>query len=597
MSRSGSHGAPHARGRGWAFLGAALVPVLLPVLGVAPALAEPGPAAPGALVSVVVSGWPGSAPAVRRDVTAVGGRVTRELPVIDGMSARVPSGRVAVLAAMPGVKAVTPDARVRFTTVDPALGYDATGDFGSLNNVTKIVGAQDSWRAGYTGKGVDVALIDSGVAPVQGLTSGNVVNGPDLSLDASNPTVQNTDTFGHGTHMASIIAGRDVAQSTPSAYADDTSHFTGVAPDARLISLKLGAADGAVDVSQAIAAINWVDQHAHDPGFSIRVLNLSFGTNSSQTAALDPLSYAAEQAWRHGIVVVVAGGNDGTSTPVLADPAINAWVLAVGASDPQGTVGTQDDRVAAFSSLGSNARHVDLVAPGVHVLGLRVPSGCLDQANPAARVGSRFFRGSGTSQAAAVTTGAMALLLQRYPALTPDGAKAQLIQASSPMSSASGRVAGQGTFNVRRAQTLAMNTTRQPGSNGTATGLGTLAGARGNAQISSNGVPLTGDQDVFGKPWQAAAWAAATADRTAWTGGTWNGSQWTGSDWTGTSWASRTWTSRTWTGADWTGTPWTSRTWTSRTWTGQGWDSRTWTGSGWSSRTWTDGSWASAAWN
>src|SRR5919199_757217 len=97
--------------------------------------------------------------------------------------------------------------------VTPALGYDPTTAKGSLFNVASAVGALDSYRAGYTGKGVGVALIDTGVSPVKGLTSGNVVNGPDLSFDSQDPSLAYLDEFGHGTHLASIIAGRDAAGS------------------------------------------------------------------------------------------------------------------------------------------------------------------------------------------------------------------------------------------------------------------------------------------------------------------------------------------------------------------------------------------------
>src|SRR5207247_1212619 len=97
------------------------------------------------------------------------------------------------------------------------------------------------------------------------------------STDQAAADLRYRDSYGHGTHMASIIAGRD-SVSTPAGYAATTSNYQGVAPDARVISLKVGATDGSADVSQVIAAIGWVTQHAHDPGLNIRVLNLSYGT-------------------------------------------------------------------------------------------------------------------------------------------------------------------------------------------------------------------------------------------------------------------------------------------------------------------------------
>ena len=151
---------------------------------------------------VVVTGLAGAGPAVAAAVTAVGGHVEAPLQVIDGVTADVPAGAVDTLRAAPGVRSVTADTRGRLQGVDPALGYDAGADEGSLYDVAQITHARDAWTKGWTGKGVDVALIDSGVAPVQGLTSGNVVQGPDLSFESQDPDLVHRDTFGHGTHMA-----------------------------------------------------------------------------------------------------------------------------------------------------------------------------------------------------------------------------------------------------------------------------------------------------------------------------------------------------------------------------------------------------------
>jgi len=208
----------------------------------------------------------------------------------------------------------------------------------------QTIGADTMSGLGYTGKGVGVALIDTGAVPVQGLTAGNVVNGPDLSLD--NPSIQlrDSDGYGHGTHMAGIIAGND----------GTSSGFKGVAPGATLLNVKVGSYDGAVDVSQVIAGIDWVVQHRNDNGLNIRVLNLSYGTDSSQSYLSDPLAAAIEHAWQAGIVVVTAGGNSGTNSPTLDNPATDPYVIAVGADDPNGTANSYDDSVPQFSSRGSD---------------------------------------------------------------------------------------------------------------------------------------------------------------------------------------------------------------------------------------------------
>src|SRR5438309_1349018 len=264
------------------------------------------------------------------------------------------------------------------TALDTTTGLLTGADWGysagetSMGLVNQTVGADRLQSAGYTGRGVGVALIDTGVASVQGLTSGNVVNGPDLSLDNPMTSLVNSDGFGHGTHMAGIIAGND----------GTSTGFKGVAPGAKLLSVKVGAYDGAVDVSQVIAALDWIAQHKNDNGMNIRVINLSYGTNGVQSYQLDPLAAAVEHAWQAGIVVVVAGGNSGTTTSSLDNPATDPFVISVGADDPSGTATALDDSVPTFSSRGSYSRHVDLVAPGQSIVSLRVPGSVIDTEYP-----------------------------------------------------------------------------------------------------------------------------------------------------------------------------------------------------------------------
>lgn len=196
---------------------------------------------------------------------------------------------------------------------------------------------------------------------VEGLSRrGAVVNGPDLSYESQAPDLLHLDAFGHGTHLAGIIA----------AEADEA---VGVAPDSHLVSLKVAAHDGATDVPQVIAAIDWVVQHRNDPGMNIRVFNLAYGTDGVQDRMIDRLAYAVEVAWRHGIVVVVSAGNDGAGARVT-NPAISPFVLTVGATDPRGTDSVADDVLADFTSTGDGSRSVDVVAPGKSIASLPTPS-------------------------------------------------------------------------------------------------------------------------------------------------------------------------------------------------------------------------------
>jgi serine protease AprX len=503
-------------------------------------------------------------------------------------------------AAVPAVAGAAPT----------VAGYDPATDVGSLSMITRVVGAQTMWDAGYTGRGIDVAVIDTGVTRVPGLDNpGKVIDGPDLSFDSGDPAFENLDTFGHGTHMASIIAGSDVAPGTPggsacttctgnSAYSDATK-FVGVAPESRIVNVKVGATDGAADVSQVIAAIDWVVQHRNDPGLNIKVLNLSFGTDSTQAWGSDPLSFAVENAWNKGIVVVVAGGNDALQpvrTP-LAMPAVNPHILAVGAVDTKGTLATSDDEVPTFSQHGSYNRSLDVTAPGLSVLGLRVPGSYVDTAVGTGQVGERFQRGSGTSQATAVVSGLAALLVQRYPLASPDQIKAFLIQKGNALDPSLPGNAALGAGKVEaNVATAALTATKLPApvayKDRPATGTGSLDASRGSVRVASDGVVLSGERDIFGRPWVASQWASRTKQGTAWTGGTWNGSRWTGDSWSGSRWTGSRWTGNDWAGSRWTGSRWTGMAWDGSRWTGSGWGGSRWTGS-----RWTGGDWSSARWS
>ncbi len=432
--------------KGKGALGAFLLCALLVVgAGLPPAAAS---TEAGGLTSVIVRTVGGVAEP-KETVERLGGDVGLDLGIIDGFAARVPEGELSELAAAPGVSSVTPDQTLHSDSVN---GYDSSTDGSSMYTVArKLVDADDYWSRGYTGEGVDVAVIDTGVVPVDGLTTpGKVINGADLSFESQSPSFKYLDTNGHGTFMAGIIAGRDSSvTSVPGANPDQ---FLGMAPDARIVNVKVADAFGATDVSQVIAGIDWVVQHRNDPGMNIRVLNLSFGTDGTQSYRTDPLAFAAEQAWRKGIVVVVSAGNDGYGSSALNNPAYDPYVLAVGAVDARGTASKTDDTVPSWSSTGDGTRNPDLVAPGTSIVSLRNPGSVVDSENPRAVVGGRFFRGSGTSQAAAIVSGAAALVLEERPGIRPDQLKALLTRTATKVPGGNPAAQGKGMLDLQAAR-------------------------------------------------------------------------------------------------------------------------------------------------
>jgi serine protease AprX len=570
-----------------------LVIVVAAVLAALPAMqvAAAGARFVGHAISVILrADSPQDTRAAAGDVVTAGGHVVRTLGIINGVEATVPADSTGWLRSRPGVVSVSDNSSLHmFSTT-----WDPTTDLGSAFSTTKLTGAQTLWANGYTGRGVDVALIDSGVVGVNGLTApGKVINGPDLSFESQVPGLQYMDTYGHGTHMAGIIAGRDDAATS---YVGDSSDFVGMAPDSRIVSIKVADSRGSTDISQVIAAIDWVVQHKNDNGMNIRVLNLSFGTDSSQSYTLDPLAYAAEVAWRNGIVVVAAVGNAGFAPAgSVADPAIDPYVIAVGAADPQGTLATSDDTVASFSQNGVT-RKPDLVAPGVHIASLRNPNSYIDQAfGSTATVATRFFRGSGTSQAAAVVSGAAALLLSQRPWLSNDQVKALLTSTATSLDSQSVNYQGKGEVNLAATLTAVPANGTQTFNKSTGTGQPELV--RGSVAVSMNGVVLQGEQGIMGQRFDDAAMASLEAAGQSWSGGVWNGQSWSGQSWSGQSWSGQSWSGQSWSGQSWSGQSWSSQTWSGQSWSGQSWSGQSWSGQSWSGQTWSSVVWSGQTWS
>ncbi|MDH4171298.1 MAG: S8 family serine peptidase, partial [Acidimicrobiia bacterium] len=305
----------------------------------------------------------------------------------------------------------------------PASCGDFIAESGTLTLDEVRAGINADYSA--TGGGIGVAVIDTGVNRAGGLNGNSkIIDGPDLSFDALDENLRFRDLHGHGTNMAAIIA------------ANNSGSGDGVAPGAHIVNVKVGAGDGTVDVSQVIAAIDWVVQNRDLNGNNIRVISLSFGTDADQDHRLDPLSHAVENAWRHGIVVVVAGGNDGRGIQRLGNPALNPYVIAVGAAE-QARNGNW--KVPSWSSTGDGRRNPDVVAPGSSVLSAGVAGSYLSDAHASATCatnkGELYLRGSGTSQAAAAVAGAAAMLLEARPELTPDEVKYLLTSSAVDLGS------------------------------------------------------------------------------------------------------------------------------------------------------------------
>ena len=499
------------------------------------------------LTKVVVSGRPGASALVRAALSSAGATDLRPLSIVNGWSARVPADHLVSLDRAAGVTAVTADRAVH-------LASNAWDTSVSASPFVWTSQAAQVWaNNNVDGSGVSVAVLDTGVSAVQDL-SGRVMAGPDLSGENRNTV----DSFGHGTVMAGIIAGDGTASGA--------SPRTGIAPGAEIISVKVAGANGATDVSTMLAGMSWIG--AFKDVYNIRVLNLSWGVPSTQDPRIDPLNFAVERLWHLGVTVLVAAGNSGPATSTILKPGDDPLAITVGAYDDKGDNTPSNDTVPAWSSQGPTATGLakpDLVAPGRTLVATRSPGSTVEAQNPNALIAPAYIKGSGSSEATAVTSGVVALLLQQHPLWTPDQVKYALTSTTSRMWGVA--TSAQGSGRIQAAAAMSANVLFAPIQVASATGTGTLAASRGTmvpVTITCDGqsITLTGEMTTWCSPWDSGAWTSG-----AWTSGAWTSGAWTSGAWTSGAWTSGAWTSTSWASGAWTSGAWTSGAWTSGAWT------------------------------
>jgi len=370
-----------------------------------------------------------------RKVQARGGALWQEWPAIHAAAYSMPAEAVSSLADDPDIAYISPDREVK----------------GSLDYSDETINATIALQAGMSGKGIGVAVLDSGVTTVSDLDGVGKKAGSRVaySENFAAGAADVFDQYGHGTHVTGIIAGNGY-DSTGARY---TYTFRGVAPNVQIINLRVLNKDGKGTDSSVIAAIYRAISLRSK--YNIRVLNLSLGRRVFESYRQDPLCQAVEAAWKAGIVVVVAAGNNGRDDSLHTSgygmvnaPGNDPYVITVGAMKTMETPSRSDDLIASYSSKGPTLiDHIvkpDLVAPGNRVISLRPPQGFLSDGYPQDRIpysvytrsgdnriSQDYFELSGTSMAAAMVSGASALLLEQQPWLTPDQVKARLMKTAS----------------------------------------------------------------------------------------------------------------------------------------------------------------------
>src|SRR3954452_3273974 len=492
---------------------------------------------PARMSSVIVEG-----PQSAQDfVKSVGGRITHDLPIIGGFSARVPANDLPLLSRLPGVSGVMPDL--------PTHVQSTPGTYNNLPSVyKKVTGGVALSNTGANGQGVTVALIDTGVTSLPDIAGAmQSVSDPLTLLQhacvnlTSEPTCD--DSYGHGTFMAGIIAGNGGASN---------GKYVGMAPRAKVISLKISGASGASDVSTIIAAVQWVVQNKAQ--YNIRALNLSLGTDSTQSYTIDPLDYSVEKAWQAGIVVNGAASNRGPGAGTISKPAGDPFVLTVGAIDDKGTNGLNDDVLPNFTGRGPTAADglakPDVVAPGGHIVSLAAPGAAITTQFPST-MAAAYRRGSGTSMATAVVTGLVAQMISANPTLSPDRVKFMLTRTAHPDASNDRMAVGSGIVDGAAAMMAppgVANAGVAP-----STGTGSIAASRGTVGVVLDDANNTGVDAGSGD--LTGALTDLETSGGSWFGGSWFGGSWFGGSWFGGSWFGGSWFGGSWFGGSWFGQP------------------------------------------
>jgi serine protease AprX len=388
-----------------------------------------------------------SLPNVASLLRAAGGRLGRRLPSIASQVVVVPNIALRLLAANPLIERITLDRPVA----------------GAMERTAQTIGARAiRQNLGLDGTGVGVAIIDSGVIGWHDdLADAGVGQRVDRFVDFVDGSTQAHDDYGHGTHVAGIIAGNGY---------DSDGARTGIAPGARLVVLKVLDEAGRGYMSDVIAAFDYAI--AEREALNIRVINLSVASGVHESYNADPLTLAAKRAVDAGIVVVAAAGNNGRGTQGqtqyggVTSPGNAPWVLTVGASSHMGSIDRADDTIAAFTSRGptalDHAAKPDIVAPGVGIESLSNPDSTLySSAYQYLLEGTRptsflpYLSLSGTSMAAPAVTGTIALMLQANPSLTPNEIKAILQYTAEEHANYDPLTQGAGFVNARGAVELA----------------------------------------------------------------------------------------------------------------------------------------------
>jgi serine protease AprX len=485
-----------------------------------------------------------------------GAQVTRDLHVINGFGATMSAATA---------ERLLDDSRVLNVTLNRAVETSSAATNDIETSYLESAGVDKLWGGNgnaATGKGVTVAVIDTGIAGDHPdfRTSETDATSRVIYTAVTNPAAANDgDSLGHGTHVAGLIAGdgNDRPAGDPL-----KGQYVGAAPDANLVSVKIADEEGNASLIDVIYGLQFVVDNKDELG--IRIVNLSLTSATAESYRTDPLDAAAESAWLHGIVVVAAAGNNGVATDAVNyAPGNDPYVISVGSSDTQGTKRSGDDVLATWSSRGTTQdgfAKPEVIAPGARIVAPLAAGSDFAELCPTCVVDGEYFRIGGTSMSAAIVSGIAAGLLQKHPEWTPDQVKGALVNNLRKIHG--GGVAAVDAHEADKANWKEL---------------------RSNAGLTPNELidPATGDIDYTRASWSRASWSKVEGDRASWSRASWSRASWSRASWscdcevavtgdepesveadpTRASWSRASWSRASWSRASWSRASWSRASW------------------------------------
>jgi len=498
-----------------------------------------------------------------------GGKVTRDLHIINGYGVRMSAGSAMRLSHAPGIVGVDLNSAV---TPSGDVGPDsAANQWGAKDCDTGVI----SWLATSVcsvhtsylqstrvtkfwkdndpiggGKGITVAVVDTGIAgdlpdfrtsPTDSTSRviASVRTNPDATTEG--------DGYGHGTHVAGLIAGNGSLRDAGDPL---RGQYIGAAPRANLVNIKVSDDHGATSLIDVIYGVQFAVDHQADYG--IRVINLSLNSDVAESYKTDPVDAAVESAWLHGIVVVAAAGNRGTDADAVDyAPGNDPYVITVGSVDDQGTKRTSDDKLTDWSSRGTTQDGFDkpdVVAPGAHIVAPYAPGSDFGTLCPSCIVDGQYFKVGGTSMSTAIVSGLVADLLEAHPTWTPDQVKGAVTQNLRHIVGQNDEVDNQHADDASKPDLKAANNGLTP-----------------NDLID----PATGDIDYTRASWSRASWSASPT-RASWSRASWSRASWSRASWSATLESCSDMERASWSRASWSRASWSRASWSRASWSADG---------------------------